>query len=67
MGDEKLYKKITISSLEDIFGETFSEGFTGNFCPSWIIYAVIFSDQWPLNQVKLSIQLLFFVVAGANY
>ena len=33
MGDEKLYKKITIS-FEDIFGETFSEGFTGNFCPS---------------------------------
>ena len=24
MGDEKLYKKITVSSLEDILGETFS-------------------------------------------
>ena len=45
MGDEKLYKKIMISSLEDILGETFSEGFPGNFRPRGIIYKVIFSDQ----------------------
>ena len=26
MGDEKIYKKITISSLENNLGETFTEG-----------------------------------------
>ena len=42
---KKLYKKITILSLEDTLGETFSEGFPGNLRPKGIIYTVIFSDQ----------------------
>ena len=37
---KKLYKKITISSLEDTLGETFSEGFPGNLRPKGIIYTV---------------------------
>ena len=45
MGDEKLCKKIMIPSLEDILGETFPEGFLGNFRPRGIIYTVIFSNQ----------------------
>ena len=32
--------------MEDILGETFSEGFLGNFGPTrGIIYGVTFSDQ----------------------
>ena len=46
MGEERTYLKITMSSLEDILGEMFSEGFLGNFHPTRrIIYTVIFSDQ----------------------
>ena len=45
MGDEKLYKKITISSLEDILGETYGAGYMESY-GEWrvTVYDVIFGE-----------------------
>ena len=45
MGDEKLYKKITISSLEDILSETFGVAYMESY-GEWrvTVYDVIFGE-----------------------
>ena len=56
MGDEKLYKKITISSLEDILGETYGAGYMESY-GEWrvTVYDVIFGE------------LRFLIVTSLNY